>query len=60
MSCQHCASTQIEPFSPVSHAQTHGAVLLCRGCRRISIALPSRTHLTTRPAQATISLAKAA
>jgi hypothetical protein len=59
MSCQHCASTEIEPFSPVSHAQSHGAVLLCRGCRRISIALPSRIRLT-KPSQASVSLSNAA
>jgi hypothetical protein len=59
MSCQHCASTEVQPFSPVGHAETHGAVLLCRGCRRISIALPSRTRLP-KPSQALISLPKAA
>ena len=59
MSCQHCASTEVQPFSPVSHAETHGAVLLCRGCRRISIALPNRTRLT-KPAHASVSLSKAA
>jgi hypothetical protein len=60
MFCQHCASTEVQPFSPMSHAQTHGAVLLCRGCRRVSIALPSRTALSTRPSQATTSLSNAA
>jgi hypothetical protein len=53
MACQHCASTDLQPFSPLSHAQSHGAVLLCRGCRRITIALASRVRrapLTLQPA----------
>jgi hypothetical protein len=43
----------------MSHAKTHGAVLLCRGCRRISIALPSRAR-RTKPSDASVSLPNAA
>jgi hypothetical protein len=59
MSCQHCTSGEVQLFSPASHADSHGAVLLCRGCRRISIALPSRIRLT-KAAQTSISLSNAA
>jgi hypothetical protein len=58
--CQHCESTELQPFSPVSHAQTHGAVLLCRGCRRITIALPARRARRTPASQASASLPTAA
>jgi len=41
VSCQHCASTELEPFSPLSHAATHGAIVLCRRCQRVSVMAPS-------------------
>jgi hypothetical protein len=42
MACQHCTSSDLQPFSPVTHVESHGAILLCRACRKITIALPSR------------------
>ena len=46
MACQHCASRELQPFSPLTQAESHGAILLCRGCRRITVALPTRVRRT--------------
>ena len=40
--CEHCSSTDLYPFTPVRYARSLGAVLLCRSCGRLTIALPHR------------------
>jgi len=39
--CEHCASTRMVAFTPDRHMDALGAVLLCQGCERVTIALPA-------------------
>jgi hypothetical protein len=45
MQCQYCASENLRWFTPRSYA-ARAAVLLCMGCRRLTIVSPHAGHDT--------------
>jgi hypothetical protein len=45
--CEHCASRNVRPFTPERYAQSVGAIVLCLGCQRLTIAWPNRTQMKT-------------
>ena len=47
LQCQYCASQNIRWFTPRTYA-ARAAVLLCMGCRRLTIVAPHARHDTIR------------
>ena len=45
--CQHCSSTEVQSFTPDRLTPNLGAILLCRHCERITVALPDRRQPVT-------------
>jgi len=47
LKCHHCASTDVRWFTPSRYAD-RAAVLLCMGCRRLTIVPPSARRRAQR------------
>lgn len=57
--CEHCASTDVHPFTPPTYAG-QASVLLCAACQRLTIVTPRMSVVSGRHAPLAVAARPAA